>query len=164
RRFGNVSRIKETSCEIRRGTTIDSIQEDLRYSARMLAKQPFFMLVVVLTMMIGIGSNTAIFSVVNSVLLKPLPYDRPSELVMVWADYKNMKLSRFPTSGTLMGELRDRSQLLESIGGIWANSGTFSDGPEPEQVKLGSVTENFFSVLGVKPALGRAFLRGDGDG
>src|SRR5262249_41207820 len=57
RRFGNVSRIKETSCEIRRGTTIDSIQEDLRYSARMLAKQPFFMLVVVLTMMIGIGSN-----------------------------------------------------------------------------------------------------------
>src|SRR5215467_4329552 len=80
KRFGNVFRVKETSREIRRGTTIDSIREDFRYSARMLVKQPGFIAVVALTMMIGIGSNTAIFSVVNSVLLKPLPYDHPSQL------------------------------------------------------------------------------------
>jgi len=163
KRFGSVLIVKEDSREIRRGTTLDSIWQDLRYSTRMMLKQPGFALVVIFTIMIGIGSNTAIFSVVNSILLKPLPYDRPSELAMVWADYRNLNVRRFPTLGTLMGELRDRSKLLQSVGGIWATSGTFTDGDEAEQVRNGWVTENFFSVLGVRPALGRAFVQGDGD-
>ena len=162
KRFGSVIRVKEDSREIRRGTTIDAIWQDFRYSARLMAKQPGFIFIIIFTIMIGVGSNTAIFSVVHSVLLKPLPYDRPSELAMIWANHQNMGLPRFPTSGVLMGELRDRSRLLQSVGGIWATSGTFTGGGEPEQVKAAWVTENFFSVLGVKPALGRTFLSGDG--
>src|SRR5258708_14905021 len=163
RRFGSVIRVKEDSREIRRGTTIDAIWQDFRYSARLMAKQPGFIFIIIFTIMLGVGSNTAIFSVVNSVLLKPLPYDHPQELAMIWANHKNMGLPRFPTSGVLMGELRDRSRLLQSVGGIWATSGTFTGDGEPEQVKTGWVTENFFSVLGVNPALGRTFQRGDGD-
>ena len=103
-RFGSVIRIKESSRELRRGITIDSIFQDLRNSVRLLRQHRGFSLVLVLTMALGIGANVAIFSVVDSVLLRPLPYQRPNELTLIWSSFQLMGAARAASSGT---QLRD---------------------------------------------------------
>jgi putative ABC transport system permease protein len=158
RRFGSILRVKEASREIRYGASIDALARDLRFSVRLLSKQPRFAFVVTVTIALGIGANTAIFSVVNAVLVKPLPYERSSELALIWSTFEKMGASRAPASGTELREIRDRSQLLADVAGIWVGNGTLTGDPEPEQVKLASVTNNFFSVLGARPLLGRTFL------
>lgn len=155
--FGSVSRIQESSREIRRGLTMDSILQDLRNSLRLLRKHPGFSFLVIITMALGIGANAAVFSVVDSVLLKPLPYERPMELALIWSNFQKTGASRAPASGVQWREIRDRSRLLQDVAGIWVGNGTFTGDIEPEQVKIGDVTTNFFSVLGVQPALGRVF-------
>jgi predicted permease len=155
--FGSIARIQESSREIRRGMTMDSIFQDLRNSLRLLRKHPGFSFLVIMTMALGIGANAAIFSVVESVLLKPLPYKRPMDLALIWSNFQKTGASRAPASGVQWREIRDRSRLLQDVAGIWVGNGTFTGDSEPEQVKIGDVTTNFFSVLGVHPALGRAF-------
>jgi predicted permease len=157
RRFGSILRVQEDGREIRRGATMDGWLQDIRYAFRMLSKQPKFTAIVALTMALGVGANTAIFSVVNAVLLKPLPYERPAELALIWSSFQKMGASRAPASGVQLREIRDRSQLFADVAGIWVGNGTFTGDAEPEQVKVASVTPNFFAVLGAKPAMGRAF-------
>ena len=157
--FGNVGRIQESSREIRRGMQLDNVLQDLRNGFRLLRQHPGLSFLVVITMGLGIGANAAIFSVVDSVLLKPLPYDRPMDLALVWSNFQKMGAARAPASGVELQELRNRSRIFEDVAGIWVGNGTFTGEAEPEQVKIGDVTPNFFSVLGVRPALGRNFLR-----
>ncbi|HXD31548.1 MAG TPA: ABC transporter permease [Pyrinomonadaceae bacterium] len=165
KRFGSLTRIKESSREVRRGITLESIAHDIRHGARLLRKHPGFSFVLVITMALGIGANAAIFSVVDSVLLRPLPYERPNELALIWSSFQLMGASRAPSSGTQLQEIRDRSQLLKDVAGIWVGNGTLAGTLEPEQVKIGDVTTNFFSVLGVKPSLGGSFTpEKDGNG
>ena len=120
RRFGSVLRVQEAGREIRRGTTMDGWLHDLRYALRILIKQPKFTAIVALTMALGIGANTAIFSVVNAVLLKPLPYERPAELALIWSSFQKMGASRAPASGVQLREIRDRSHLFQDVAGIWS--------------------------------------------
>ena len=135
----------------------NSLLRDFRFATRMMQKNWSFTAIAVLTLALGIGANTAIFSVVNSVLLKPLPYARPMELAMIWSSFQQMGATRAPAAGAQLQELRTRSKLFQDVAGIWAGNATLVGTAEPEQIKLGNVTANFFSVLGVQPALGRIF-------
>jgi putative ABC transport system permease protein len=130
---------------------------DLRYGLRMLWKNPGFTLVAVVTLALGIGANTAIFSVVNAVLLRPLPYAEPERLTMVWTKIEKIGLMQNWVSEPEVLDFRQQSQLFESFGVI--NSGSFSltGGGEPEQLNGALVSTNLFSLLGVKMKIGRDF-------
>ena len=135
--------------------------QDLRHGARILKKKPGFTLIAIVTLALGIGANTAIFSVAHAVLLGPLPYKRPDELVLIWSAFQKMGASRAPASAIEMREIKERSQLLRDVGGIWVGTGSLTGEQEPEQIKLASVTYDFFDVLGAQPLLGRAFNSAD---
>jgi predicted permease len=135
---------------------------DIRYAFRLLARTPVFTVAAIATLALGIGANTTIFALVQSVLIQPLPYANPDELVMVWEDGSRFG---FPKNTPAPGNyndwrIRNRSfvDMAATRGG--ANATLTLDG-SPEQVVGRAVTTNFFSVLGVTPAIGRAFNAGD---
>ncbi len=118
---------------------------DLLFGARLLRKHPGFTLVAVLTLALGIGANTAIFSVINAVLLKPLPYDNPEQLIT----------TRGNQSVPDLNDLRAWSQSYATVGGINQQPLDYTGGSEPQQLLVGHVTGGFFDTLGVKAKLGR---------
>lgn len=140
------------------GGAMEILWQDLRYGIRKLLKQPGLAALAIITLALGIGANTAVFSVVDAVLLKPLPYGRPDQLTLIWASFEQMAIARAPASGTQWHEIRARSRTLADLGAIWVGNGTLLGEAEPEQIKLGSVTANFFTVLEAAPLLGRTFL------
>jgi putative ABC transport system permease protein len=158
--FEGVEQVKDRVREVRSGCAIETGFQNLRHAWRVLRRNPAFTVIAVLTLALGIGVNTAIFSVVYAELLRPLPYDRPDQLAIVWANFQKMGAPRGPASGPLFSETRKRSRLFQDVGGIWVSNGTFL-GDNPEQVKVGFVTANFLSLLGVRPALGRVFFPDD---
>ncbi|HEY7401969.1 MAG TPA: ABC transporter permease, partial [Candidatus Angelobacter sp.] len=153
-----LTQVKEKTREARSTALIHSLLQDLRYGSRFLLRRKSFTLFALLTLAIGIGINTAIFSVVNVVLLEPLPYAESNRLAIIWSVFKSAGLSRAPASGHALAEMRTRSRLFQDFGGIWVGSGSLLGEGEPEQIRLGEVTWNFFSVLGARPAMGRLFL------
>lgn len=131
--------------------------QDLKYALRMLRKNPAFTAVAILTLAVGIGANSAIFSVVNSVLLRPLPYRQPGQLVRVYSEFPTMKLQKFWLSAPEMLDIQREAKSWEAIG-AWApggqNVGTES---EPLRVTSAAITRSLIDVLGVQPQLGRNF-------
>ncbi len=139
-----------------------TLWQDIRYGARMLLKQPGFTLVAVITLALGIGANTAIFSVVNAVLLRPLPFKESEQLVMVWN--KGAEAAggdRTPLAVADLLDWRAQNRSFESIGAFQNASLNYTGGDVPEQVPGVNVTANFLNVLGVGVQLGRDFLPGD---
>jgi putative ABC transport system permease protein len=130
----------------------------MRYGLRMLRKRPGFTFVAIITLALGIGANTAIFSVVDAVLLRPLPYPQAERLVFLWS---TMIGQGVPTSGSAMPdyrEWRDHSDTLEGLGGFYyGDFNLSSNGSEPERVQGAYITPNLFDVMKVTPALGRSF-------
>ncbi len=157
--FGGHERFKEECREERGGFRLETVWTDIRFGARMLRKSPGFTAVGILTLALGIGANTAIFSVVNRVLIRPLPYPQANRLTILWSTWGNE--TRGPASGPEMMELRKRSRAFEEIGGIWATTGTITGTAEPEQVRLAFTTANFLPLLAEKPQLGRFFAPGE---
>jgi putative ABC transport system permease protein len=136
--------------------------QDLRYGWRKLARSPGFTAVAVLTLALGIGANSAIFSVVNAVLLQPLPYGDPERLVLVW---NRMESTGFPKAPVAPPDVVDYRRQTRSFVGFAAtdnvsDAALTGDG-EPEQIKLASVTANFFDLLQTPPLLGRTFAEPD---
>src|ERR1041385_8269917 len=131
--------------------------QDLKYALRMLKKNPAFTTVAILTLAIGIGANSAIFSVVNSVLLRPLPYRQPGQLVRVYSEFPTMQLQKFWLSPPELFDIQHDAKSWEAIG-AWApggrNVGTES---EPLRVTSAAVTRSLIEVLGVQPERGRNF-------
>jgi len=129
---------------------------DIRYTFRMLLKHPGFTVTVVLTLALGIGANTAIFSAIDSVLLNPLPYKDPSRLMVVW-ETNRLSDRNEVTIGNFL-DWRSRNQVFEQLGSLFYTDMILTGVGEPQRVKSCVVTTNFFQVLGVQPMLGRSFL------
>jgi putative ABC transport system permease protein len=130
---------------------------DLRYAIRTLRKTPLFTLAVVLTVAIGIGANTAIFSVVNTVMLRPLPYEQPDRLV--WVAERNDKLNLPTFAASVLNYLSWKEQVksLEGMGAFGFANFVLTGQGEPEQFTGGRITPSLFPVLGIRPVLGRSF-------
>jgi len=136
---------------------------DLKHALRSLVKSPALFGSAVLLLALGIGATTAIFSVVNRVLLDPLPYREPERLVVIWGELPARNVMHFPESPTNLNDYREQSQLFEDIAGVFTFGQSFvRDGGEPRQLTAGIATWNFLSVLGVEPILGRGFNAQDG--
>ncbi len=140
---------------------VETTIHDVRLAWRGLVRAPGFAAVAILTLALGIGANTAIFSVVRAMLLAPLPFHDSSRLVFVWADMSSSGYPRAPMSGPELTDLRDRSTRFTGLGAIWATTAAFTGDGRPEQLRVALVTTNFFSVLGADAALGRTFRADD---
>src|SRR4051812_21365355 len=140
---------------------MDAILRDIQYSLRRLRKAPAFTAIVVLTLALGIGANTAIFSVVNTVLLRALPYRDPGRLVSILHFYPSLNSMEAPVSARGFRDYRDKTSSFESVAvesGFGANlTGT----GDPERVPAVRVSGDWFHVLGVQPLVGRALGRDD---
>jgi len=165
REFGNVRLIKETTRGIWGFGTLETIWQDLRYGARMLLKQPGFTVVAVITLALGVGANTAIFSVVNAVLFRPLPYEDPDRLVVIWGAHP--QAGREGASLPDFVDWREQCRSLERMAATTSRSFesappgwnfSLTGGEEPERLIGDYVTADFFTVLGIPPVLGRSFL------
>jgi putative ABC transport system permease protein len=138
---------------------MSTLWQDFRYALRTLTRSPGFAAATVGTLALGIGANTAIFSVVHAVLIKPLPYERPQELVRIWGSYAQagISLPRQNVSPLDAVDWRSRSHGLSSLA-LWTmRKATWTGGAEPMRVKVGLGSANFFETLGVRPALGSAW-------
>jgi putative ABC transport system permease protein len=132
--------------------------QDLRYGFRMLMKRPGFTAVAVVALALGIGANTAIFSVVNAVLLRPLPYAEPERLVMVWGSAPQLGFDVLPPTAAESVEWRERSRVFEEVAALRSQTWNMTGAAGPEQIEGARVSESLFTALGVKPLLGRTFL------
>ncbi|HEX5886582.1 MAG TPA: ABC transporter permease [Pyrinomonadaceae bacterium] len=133
-----------------------TLRQDLRYAVRRLAHKPGFTLVVVLILALGIAANTAIFSVVNSVLLAPLPYDDPDQLVVIKETNPSSVVERDNVSPANFLDLEQRG-LFDSVAAFYETASTLQGSQDAEQVPTAQVSVNFFKTLGVKPAVGQPF-------
>jgi putative ABC transport system permease protein len=139
----------------------DEMIQDLRFGVRMLLKNPGFTLTAVFTLALGIGANTAIFSVLYGVLLKPLPYSDPDAVVRVWQAAPASGFAQLGMSEAQLVRLRAGNQSFQQIGGYALRSANLTNQDETHRIAMARVTAGVFEVLGIQPALGRAFLRED---
>ena len=141
-----------------------TLLKDLRYSVRTLLKMPGFTIVALLVLALGIGANTAIFSVVNSVVLRPLPYPGADRLALIWeTDLRNGIKREGPSSPNFL-DWKEQSQSFEEMALLEVGTGTVTGEGEPEQVVGLRVTTNFLSMLGARAILGRGFTTAEGAG
>jgi len=136
---------------------MDTLLQDIRFGARMLLKSPGFTAVAILSLALGIGANTAVFSVINAVLLKALPYAEPQSIVLVWGEDKATGSSRGQMSATDVADYRARNHVFEEITTYSDFRPIFSGGGEPERVPGAQVGDGFFTVMHAQPLLGRVF-------
>src|SRR6185503_16496762 len=130
---------------------------DFKFAFRQLLKNPGFTVVAVLTLALGIGANTAIFSVVNAVLLRPAPYKDPDRLVWIWENNLAKNISINPVSSGNYSDWRNQNHAFESLSAWEGQSFNLTAEGQPEHVLVMKVFANFFDVLGVRPLLGRTF-------
>jgi len=137
------------------------IAADVRYAFRTLRRNPGFAIVVLLTLALGIGANAAIFSVVNGVLLRPLPFRDADRLMVIWGDLKRPGLNDIPASAGEYVDYRDRSHAFEQVSAYDTVGFNLTGGGEPERVEGAVVTTTFFSLLGASAQAGRTFVAGE---
>src|SRR5215469_16372941 len=140
---------------------IDTLFQDIRYAITLLIKKPAFSVVAILGLMLGIGANTAIFSVVNALLLKPLPYRDPGRLVDLWSDNTIDPKAPHAISYTNFVDWREQSQAFEGMAAYTQNDYNLTGSGDPLRLHGVQTTYNLFSLLGVNPMLGRSFLPED---
>lgn len=143
---------------------MQTVWQDLRCAARMLRNKPGFTLVAVITLSLGIGANTAIFSVVNAVLLRPLPFKNPERIVSIYERRANSGEANLPISGHEFAAWQQRTHSFEALTLIQPDGLTLTGKGDPGLVTAARVSTDFFAVLGVPPLLGRGFVPGEDQG
>ncbi|HEX8679892.1 MAG TPA: ABC transporter permease [Chthoniobacterales bacterium] len=162
RKFGNVGLIKDAWRDVSGGGALESFAQDVRFAARTLLKDRAFTFVAVLALALGIGANTALFTVLSNVLLRPLPYTAPEEIMSIATRDRTSPDDPFPLSYPDFLDLRARTQGFERIGAFRAGSFVVrSDGGEAARVQGAWVTADVFPLLRAKPAMGRNFTRAE---
>ncbi len=151
RKFGNVTHVKEETREVWNTVWLEQLLQDVRYGLRMLRKSPGFTIVAILTLALGIGANTAIFSVINGVLLSPLPYKDPKQLVVI----------KEHDSPPNVMDIQRQVRAFSQGGGINVEPMDYTGGTEPVQVRVGLIDAGFLETLGVQPMLGRIISPGE---
>ena len=161
-RLGGHTQLKETNRELHGLPAIETFLQDTRYAFRMLRKNPGFTAVAVLTLALGIGANTAIFSVVYAVLLKPLPYTNPDQLFTAFQANTQQGIAETGCSYPNFEEWRAQNHVFSELAGINAHQLTLTGRGEPSVVNTSVVTPELFALLDVKPLAGRIFFSQDG--
>ena len=163
RQFGNALRIREETHETNNIGWVERLTHDLRVTLRMIRKSPGFALAAILTLALGIGATTAVFTVVNAVLIRPLPYPEPDRLVGVWhsAQFQGITSNNVRLSSTMYLTYREHAETFENFG-LWRSTRASVTGlGEPEQVPALAVTYGTLPAIGVPPAIGRWFSAAD---
>jgi putative ABC transport system permease protein len=142
---------------------MESLWQDLRYGARVLFKQPGFMVAVVLTLALGIGTNTAIFSIIDAVIWRPLPFAQPDRLVTLWSETADGRSSYPGMTVETALEWHNHKQIFEQVEGYTNRSFVLTGGAEPEQLVAMGVSPGLFPLLGVRPQMGRSFIETDAE-
>ncbi|HZS46042.1 MAG TPA: ABC transporter permease [Blastocatellia bacterium] len=155
RSMGGLDQQKERCRTMRRTNFVDDLVKDLNYGVRMMLRQPAFTTIVVLTLALGIGASTAMFSVVNAVLLKPLPYPESDKLVFV--SERTQQSERTSIAWPNYADWRTQNHVFEKIGVYNFNSYNLTGDDAPERLQAGQATADFFAALRVNPSLGRFF-------
>ncbi len=163
RKFGNVTRVREEAREVWSPVWLEQLWHDVRCGLRQLRRSPGFTLVATLTLALGIGANTAIFSAVYAVLLKPLPFAHPGQLVRVFEANDRAGIGGEGCSYPEFQEWRRQNHVFSGMAAVQGHELNLTGRGEPMVVKVGDVTADFFPVLGVPPLMGRAFLPADDD-
>ena len=141
----------------------DQFRQDLRYSLRSLLRSPGYALVTVLTLALGIGANTAIFSVVNGVILRPLPYPNPDQLVFLTTQFPAFGFDQFWVSPPEYFEFREINQSFSAVGAFTTGEANLSAGDRPRRVRTANVDDRLLTALGIQPFAGRLFRKGETD-
>jgi putative ABC transport system permease protein len=157
RKFGGVEQVKENYRERRGLPVVEATLQDLRLGVRMLIKRPSFTGIAVLTLALGIGANITIFSVVNSVLLRPLPYADADRLVFLWSEAPKQNIKDRASAYANFSEWRDQNKSFEDLAVFDPTVVTLTGAAEPEGVMSVRASANYFPLLGVAPMLGRTF-------
>jgi predicted permease len=155
RKLGGVTQIQEECRDMRRTDTIENLARDLRYALRSLSKSPGFTVVILLTLALSIGANSAIFSVIDGVLLRPLPYPGADRIVRVF--FRSASYPRFPLNPFDFRDFRARNRSFEALAGFTHADLQLSGSGQPERFTGFAVTAGFFRVLGLRPARGHEF-------
>ena len=163
--LGGVEQLKEEIREFRAGHSLEALFRDVRFGLRMLLKTPGFTVVALATLALGIGANTAIFSLVNGVLLRPLPFPDAERIIYIEGKNPAAGITESNISFLDFTDWSQQTDLFASTAAYWTGNAQFgADGAEPERVPRAGVTTGFFSVLGVHPVLGRTFVSQDDKG
>ena len=165
RALGNATLIREDVHNMSPWARLEALGQDLRYGVRMLRRAPAFTSISILTLALGIGACTAIFSIVYTVLLRPLPYQDPERLVLVWTELRARNVPDFPFPIPDVKDYRHETKTLDGIAGLFppgrVSIGDTTSG-QPEQARSLAATPNLLTVLGARIAYGRAFVENDG--
>src|SRR5262245_46109630 len=161
RSFGGVERYKEECRDEKRNRPRETLWRDAWFGARSLRHNPGFTLLAVLTLALGIGANTAIFSVVYGVLLRPLPYEKGGQLVVLRQQASLVRNNNLNFSVKEIDDYRAQNQTLADLAEHHSMAFTLFGGPEPERIQAAVVSANFFELMGIRPLLGRTFVRSD---
>src|SRR5271157_4793204 len=161
--LGGVEQVKEEVRAIRLGRFLDNVARDLRFAFRALAKSPGLTAVVVITLALGIGVNTAIFGIVNGMLLRPLPVRAPEQIMFLAAGQQGAPLQTYTVSYLDLVDYRNQVSTFSDLFAYEiALAGLSADG-RAEEIAASYVTGNYFSAVGLRPTLGRLFLPGEGE-